>query len=134
VNAISATSAREIHSPEVSSKTASVYSIAVQASSAMLATAALTRASARTVTETCAPPASAAWTGPRPQNAESIRTRTGVVASISRRVVLTASATRRFPPRGEEHAPRRSRCATITGAASDVVAVASSAFKPRTWV
>jgi hypothetical protein len=57
-------------------------------------------------------------------NAESIRTRTGVVASISRRVVVTASATRRFPPRGEAHAPRRSRCATISGAAPAVVVVA----------
>ena len=49
-------------------------------------------------------------------------------------MVLTASATRRFPPRGEEHAPRRSRCATITGAAPGVVTVASSAFRPRTLV
>ena len=66
VNAISATSAREIHCPEVSSKTASVYSMVVHASSAMLAIVALTRLSIRVVTDTCAPPARAAWTAWRP--------------------------------------------------------------------
>ena len=49
-----------------SSKTASVYSIVVHASSAIDAIAALTRGSIRVVTDTCAPPARAAWTGLRP--------------------------------------------------------------------
>src|SRR4051794_9376369 len=66
VKATSATSAEEIHCPEVSSKTASVYSIVVHASSPMSAIAALTRWSIRIVTDTCAPPANAAWTGLRP--------------------------------------------------------------------
>ena len=47
-----------------------------------------------------------------------------------RQAVLTASATSRFAPRAEEHEPLRSRCATITGAASGVVTVASSVFRP----
>ena len=59
---ISATSAREIHVPVASSKTASVYSIVVHASSPMLAIAALTLGSIRTVTDTSAPPRTAAPT------------------------------------------------------------------------
>jgi hypothetical protein len=50
----------------VSSKIASVYSIVVHASSGIVAIAALTRWSIRTVTETAAPPARAACTAPRP--------------------------------------------------------------------
>lgn len=66
VNGTSATSARETQCPVVSSKTASVYSIVVHASSPIVAIAFLTALFIRTVTETAAPPASAAWTGPRP--------------------------------------------------------------------
>ena len=50
----------------VSSKTASVYSIVVHASSPIVAIAFLTAWSIRTVTDTAAPPVRAAWTGPRP--------------------------------------------------------------------
>lgn len=63
VNAISATSAREIHCLEVASNTASVYSMGIHTSSAMLAIAALTRLSIRVVTDTCAPPARAGLDG-----------------------------------------------------------------------
>ena len=66
VNATSATSAREIHRPLSSSKTASVYSIAVHASSGIAEIAALTLGSERTVTETCAPARIAASTAGRP--------------------------------------------------------------------
>ena len=45
-----------------------------------------------------------------------------------------ASATSRFPPRGDPHDPFRSRWATITGALEAVATVASSAFNPRTLV
>ena len=48
----------------------------VHAAWSMVAIAFLTALSMRTVTETVAPPLIAAWTGPRPQNAESIRTST----------------------------------------------------------
>ena len=43
-----------------------------------------------------------------------------------------ASVISRAAPRGEPAEPLRSRCATITGAASLVVAVASIAFRPLT--
>ena len=56
----SATSAREIQLPAAWSKTASVYSMGVQASSAMVAMACLTAGFMGTVTETRAPPLSAA--------------------------------------------------------------------------
>ena len=46
---------------------------------------------------------------------------------------MSASATSRFAPRAEFAAPRRSRCATTTGADSAEAAVASSAFNPRTF-
>src|SRR5215204_3012071 len=61
VKSISATSAREIHRPEGSSNTASVYSIVVHAWSLIAAIAALIWAFIRTVTDTAAPPARAAW-------------------------------------------------------------------------
>lgn len=67
MNPVSATSAREIHRPVASSKTASVYSMVVHASSAIAAIAALIWAFIRTVTDTAAPPINAAWTGPRPK-------------------------------------------------------------------
>lgn len=60
VKPISATSARETHRPVTSSKTASVYSTVVPASSLMVVIAALARLSIRMVTDTAAPPASAA--------------------------------------------------------------------------
>ncbi len=60
MNGISATSARETQVLVCSSKTASVYSIGVQASSPIVAIAALTLGSRRTVTETSAPALSAA--------------------------------------------------------------------------
>jgi len=60
VKSISATSARETHRPVTSSKTASVYSMVVHASSLTVLIAALTRLSIRTVTDTAAPPARAA--------------------------------------------------------------------------
>ena len=66
VKPISATSAREIQRPVASSKIASVYSIVVHASSAIAAIAALIWVFIRTVTDTAAPPARAACTGPRP--------------------------------------------------------------------
>ena len=66
VNGTSATSAREIQAPVASSKTASVYSMVVHASSSMLAMAALTALSMRTVTETSAPARTEALTRPRP--------------------------------------------------------------------
>jgi len=43
-----------------------VYSIVVQASSLIAAIAFFTAGSIRTVTETAAPPATAAWPAPRP--------------------------------------------------------------------
>jgi hypothetical protein len=55
-----------------------------------------------------------------------------LLVPISRRVVLTASPTRRLAPRGDPAEPLRSRWATITGALVAVTSVASSAFKPRT--
>jgi hypothetical protein len=66
VKSISATSARETQRPKASSKTESVYSIVVHASSLIAAIAALIWAFIRTVTDTAAPPVSAAWTAPRP--------------------------------------------------------------------
>jgi len=60
VNGISVTSAREIQVWVCSSKTASVYSIGVQALSPIEAIPARTRLSSRTVTETSAPARSAA--------------------------------------------------------------------------
>ncbi len=66
VNGTSATSAREIHCCVSSSKMASVYSMVVHAASSMVAIAFLTAGSIRTVTDTAAPPAWAARTGPRP--------------------------------------------------------------------
>ena len=77
MNGISATSAREIHAPVASSRTASVYSIGVHAPCSMPPMAVLTAAVSRTVTDTSAPPATAARTAGPPKNAESIRTRTG---------------------------------------------------------
>ena len=65
VNAVkgtSATSARDTQVPVASSKTASVYSMGVHASSPMAAIAALTLGSRRTVTDTSAPPRTAAPT------------------------------------------------------------------------
>ena len=66
VKSISATSAREIHLPVASSKTASVYSTLTHASSAIVVIAALTLGSIRTVTETSAPARTAEPTRPRP--------------------------------------------------------------------
>jgi hypothetical protein len=66
VNGTSATSPFEIHVPLASSKIASGYLIVVHACSSMPAIAALTAWSIRTVTDTCAPPVSAAWTASRP--------------------------------------------------------------------
>jgi hypothetical protein len=60
VNDTSATSARLISSPVCSSTIASVYSMAVQASSAMVAIAALMFGVIRTVTDTSAPALTAA--------------------------------------------------------------------------
>lgn len=80
---MSATSAREIHWPVVSSKIASVYSIAVHRSSSIAAMAALTFGSSRTVTDTCAPPRIAAATvGCR--RTRTARTRTLPAASGER--------------------------------------------------
>ena len=56
------------------------------------------------------------------------------MAAVMARTVLSASATSRAAPRGEPAEPLRSRCATTTGAEPGVVAVASSAFNPRTPV
>jgi len=47
-------------------------------------------------------------------------------------VVVSASATSRFAPRGDPHDPLRSRWATTTGANPVVDTVASSALSPRT--
>ena len=60
VNGTSATSALEISSPVSWSTIASVYSIVVQASSVMVATAALMFGVIRTVTDTWAPAPTAA--------------------------------------------------------------------------
>jgi hypothetical protein len=49
-------------------------------------------------------------------------------------MMVTASATSRFAPRGEPDEPFRRRCATTIGAQACVLAVASSMFRPRTRV
>ncbi|GAA4996407.1 hypothetical protein GCM10023317_26010 [Actinopolymorpha pittospori] len=100
----------------------------------MEARAFFTVVSRRTVTDTCAPaPTAAAMVG-RPWNAESARIRTCPCAPAPRKAftVFNASATRRFAPRTDPQEPLRSRCATMTGAAAEVVTVASSTFSPRT--
>ncbi len=134
MNSISATSARDTHRPVASSKTASVYSIGVQASSPIVAIAVLTLESSRTVTEAVAPALSAALTGPRP-----VERGVGATSDLSGDdpcwrllTFFSASATRCLAPRGEPHDPFHSRCATTTGAESFVVTVASRAFRPRT--
>ncbi len=66
VNGISTTSARETQVLVGSSKRASVYSMVVQRSSPMVAIAALTLGSMRTVTETSAPPRRTALTTSAP--------------------------------------------------------------------
>lgn len=109
-----------------------MYSIAVHASSSMVAIAALIVLVRRTVTDTCAPPDSAARMAGPPKYAESIRTRTGRYPPIRRRACATASATSRFAPRGEPQEPLRRRWATITGARPATVKVARAAFRPRT--
>ena len=62
VKGTSATSALDTHVPVTSSKMASVYSMAVHACSLMVAITFLTLGSMRTVTDTSAPPRSAAPT------------------------------------------------------------------------
>ena len=52
----------------------------------------------------------------------------------ARRVVMIASRTRRTAPCADAAAPRRSRAATITGAACAVLIVASCALRPLTFV
>ena len=126
VKGTSATCARDTHRPVSGSRTTSVYSIVVEASSAMPPIAALTFWSMRTVTDTWAPALAApivAW----PSNAESARSapcrsrrdRAGAAPWPS------ASRTSRCAPRLDPHDPFRSRCATITGARRAVVAVAT---------
>jgi len=66
VKATSATSARDTQVLLASSKMASVYSIGVHACSLMVAIAFLTLGSIRTVTDTCAPPRTAAPTAGAP--------------------------------------------------------------------
>ena len=60
VNGVSATSARDTHTPVASSYTAFVYSMGVHALSPIAAIAARTLGSRRTVTDTSAPPRIAA--------------------------------------------------------------------------
>ena len=121
VNSISATSAREIHRPVASSKTASVYSIVVHASSLIAAIAALTcrvhpdgdrdlgaagqgGARPRRGRRTPSPPAPAAARS----GSAGARVRDGL-----QRVARPAASRRA----ADSHEPLRSRCATITGAA-----------------
>ncbi len=66
VKGISATSARLIQTPDVSSKTAAGYSMVVQTSAAMPAIAALTLGSCRMVIDTSAPAEMAAPTTAAP--------------------------------------------------------------------
>ena len=85
----------------------------------MAAIAALTLGSRRTVTDTSAPPRIAAADGgvrrrtPSPPAAAAWPS---TAASAAVLTVARASATIRSAPRGDPHAPLRSRCATITGA------------------
>jgi hypothetical protein len=82
------------------------------------------------VTDTAAPTRTTAPTRPRPWNAESART--SALLPVIPATVFSASATRRFAPRGEPHEPLRIRWATTTGAASVVVTVANSALSSLT--
>jgi hypothetical protein len=52
----------------------------------------------------------------------------------SRFTVGRVSATSRAAPRADPQDPFRRRCATITGAACDVLTVPMKEFNPRTWV
>ena len=63
----------DTHVPLISSKMASVCLMGVHASSPMVAISALISGSRRTVTDTSAPPRSAAPTVGAPENAESAR-------------------------------------------------------------
>ena len=92
----------------------------VHASSPMVAIAALTLGSRRTVTDTSAPAADRGADRGAP-----VERRVGPQQRLApcRRpcsvlTVLSASATSRFAPRGDPHEPLRSRCATTTGAAA----------------
>jgi hypothetical protein len=69
--------------------------------------------------------------GPVVVNEESARTTTVAVHPVTRAVV-TASVASDAAPRAEFALPPRSRVAAITGAASGVLMVAASAFRPRT--
>jgi hypothetical protein len=103
----------------------------VQAVSGMAAIAALTAWFIGAVTEKKAPARRTAPVNAAEQNAESARTIRIPVHPVLR-AVPTACPAKLAAPREDAALPPRSRVAPITGAATGVLTVAASTFRPRT--